>query len=120
MAQHDLVGSIDALQRCMAFLGLSPEKRTQSFSPRVIEANGKHTGGLANADFRIDPHTHDGPYLEFDASIRGYGITYEVFKPQFQSFAFEQKEDGERIGVLTVKNAKPSYSFSLEVSKERL
>lgn len=117
MSKHDLIESISAIQDCMKFLGLHVDQLEHSYLFTLIEVNGKTNHGTACGKFRNDPYSHQGPYLEFDETIRGYGIRFQEFKPQWQTFVFTASESDDRAGVLFVQNSDPKYSFKLKVRK---
>lgn len=106
--------SIQALKDCMDFLGLAPDLIEQPFLCKVVEVDGKYFGGTSRGRFRVDLHKHDGPFIEFDQTIRGYGLKHDQFKPRYQSFEFVREE---RAGLLTIQNRPPSlppYHFVVE------
>ncbi|WP_092609690.1 hypothetical protein [Janthinobacterium sp. YR213] len=102
--------SIQAIQACMSFLGL---RLDQPYHEAIYCTFSKLGGsaGLMQVVFNNDVHAHQGPYLTFDDTIRGFGIQYQEFKPAYQQFAF--KKDGEQ-GVLTCKGN--GYQFSMRFS----
>ncbi len=108
---HDNIAAIQALQECMVFLGLASNQMAQPFHCRVVEVNGKRVFGTSQGHFEVDLHSHSGPSICFDETIRGFGIQHEKFVPRYQAFEFEEK-DGD--GYLTIRNASPSYSFVIK------
>ena len=91
----------------MLHLGLKLDKHKH----KPVECKfSKHGGGsgLILVTFRNDVHSHQGPYLTFDETIRGFGIPFDEFKPAWQDFYFSKDED---FCSLTCKGK--GYAFDL-------
>lgn len=81
------VESIQAVQACMKFLNL----RLDQPASKEIECSFRKDGasGIMLVQFLNDVHAHQGPYIAFDDTIKGFGIQYQTFKPAFQDFIFK-------------------------------
>jgi hypothetical protein len=99
--------SIQAIRSCMSFLGLRIDKHAH----KPVGCSFRKQGGSAGpmyVTFQNDVHGHQGPYLIFDETIRGFGILYQEFKPAYQQFKFTSAQES---GTLTCTG--DGYSFSM-------
>lgn len=80
----------------MLYLGL---RLDQPFHKPVNCFFRKQGGGSGPmlVTFQNDVHSHQGPYLAFDDTIRGFGIPYQEFKPAWQDFSFSADEDSSSL-----------------------
>lgn len=90
----------------MEDLGLDRSKKP-SYSVDAQMYNYKnHSSGNITVTFNCNWQSGDGPYIEVDDVIRGYGIKYESFKPQWQKFSYNK--DGKKLLITG-----DDYRFSL-------
>lgn len=61
-------------------------------SKYIIDANISDQASLSNGTvsvtFVCNRHSGDGPFLEIDDTIKGFGIRYTNFKPAYQKFTW--------------------------------
>ncbi|MBA5689158.1 hypothetical protein [Rugamonas apoptosis] len=101
------VQSIQAIQACMAFLGLRLDQPVHKSVGCFFAKQGGSAGPM-RVVFQNDVHGHQGPYLVFDHTIRGFGIPFQEFKPAYQTFQFKEGNDAG-----TLMCAGNGYVFSM-------
>lgn len=99
--------SLLALHDCMKELGLDRNDQLQY----VVEAKINNLlepskFGMIDVTFNCNPHSSFGPDIELDEVIRGFGIHFVQFKPNYQEFTYDRKEN-----ELTIRG--DNYHFSL-------
>ncbi|NHZ91182.1 hypothetical protein F2P45_19495 [Massilia sp. CCM 8733] len=102
------IKSIGAITACMAYLGLRIDQHVHDPVDCYFSKKGG-SSGLMEVAFHNDVHGHQGPYLVFDETIRGFGIRFQEFKPAYQSFEFLEGSDR---GVLTCTG--DDYEFTMK------
>lgn len=107
----DEVNSILAVQKTMSYLKLRLDQPRSSPIEHLFEY-GRHRA-LMHVEFCNDVHSHQGPYIEFDETIRGFGMQYQVFKPQFQHFSFSASNNE---GMLVCKGKGFEFSMKFNMS----
>jgi len=95
----------------MAVLGLRRDLHIHSPVTCLFQKIGGSSGSM-EVTFKNNVHGHEGPYLIFDETIRGFGIRDQEFKPRYTQFAF--KENG-MTSKLTCKS--DGHVFSLTFGK---
>ena len=89
---HDELLSIGAIKECMEDLGLSlSEKPSYEIDAQMFNYKN-HASGNITVKFNSNWQSGDGPYIEVDDVIKGYGINFESFKPQWQEFTYDKAE----------------------------
>ena len=104
------IESIQAIQACMKFLGLRLDQRES----KEIQCDFRKgsASGVMLVQFLNDVHAHQGPYIAFDDTIKGFGLQYQTFKPAFQEFSFEIRRE---VGILTCSDT--NFEFHLRFDK---
>ena len=103
---HNHILSIGAINQCMQDLGLNKkEKLLHKVDAQIYNFKNRSFGNIT-VTFNCNWQSGDGPYIEVDDVIRGYGIQYESFKPQWQEFTYNKEEK-----KMIVKGEE--YEFSL-------
>jgi hypothetical protein len=94
----------------MEFLDFNPAKKmTHSVKARIVTLAEPTLSGKIVVTFNSNWHATDGPYLEFDESIRRVRISHTSFKPRWQDIVWDPNRHS-----LTVKG--DGYGFSLVFS----
>ncbi|WP_210437806.1 hypothetical protein, partial [Vibrio crassostreae] len=86
------VANIAEIKECMGDLGISLEDKLLNPVEARFFNNKTHSAGNIVVTFNNNFQSGHGPYIEFDEVIRTFGISYEVFKPQYQSFSYDSQE----------------------------
>lgn len=106
MDQH--MNSVSAMRSLMISMGLKKSEKLEfDVCADLFNKKNRQRG---NIQFKINSNWHsgDGPYLDFDETIKGFGIHFTKFEPKWQEMTWDRDEF-----TLTVKDPKNSYEFSL-------
>ncbi|MBE4039757.1 hypothetical protein HJ123_23140 [Vibrio parahaemolyticus] len=103
------VANIAEIKECMSDLGISFDGELKNPVEARFFNNKTFSKGNIVVTFNNNFQSGQGPYIEFDEVIRSFGIPYEVFKPQYQSFSYDSQER-----KLNVKGE--GYQFTLTFS----
>lgn len=98
--------SIGALQELMEYFDLHPSAHLEYGMRANIRVHGTNQGGSIRFIVNSNWHVGQGPFLDFDETIKSYGVMYTRFTPQFQEITWEQASE-----ELTVKGK--GYAFTL-------
>ncbi|QIE30059.1 hypothetical protein SBC2_81350 (plasmid) [Caballeronia sp. SBC2] len=92
--------SMVALQDCMNAIGLRLDEIESEPIWAKIEniVGGRGEGGI-HVTFHNDVYGHTGPYISFDETIRGFGLQYQQYKPQFQTFKLRFEDNDARLRI---------------------
>ncbi len=102
------IESIGAIQDCMEDLGFHlSEAQMFDAQAKIVNLFNERKRGRIKVTFQSNWHSGDGPYIEMDEAIKGYGIQYSCFKPKWQRFKYEPS-------CRTLKVEGDGYSFTLE------
>lgn len=100
---------INEIKRCMRHLRLScNEASTQKAEAEIEDSEGVLMPGSITVIFKCNHHTGRGPSIEVGDIIKGYGIPFNEFKPQYQEFEFSKSN---RLLTITGDNYKFSFKF---------
>ncbi|MBQ4864392.1 hypothetical protein J8L98_22120 [Pseudoalteromonas sp. MMG013] len=102
----NVVSNIAEIQKCMSDLGISLVQNLQNPVNAGLFNNKTLASGDIVVNFNNNFQSGDGPFIELDDVIRSFGIQYQVFKPQFQTFSYDPNQR-----ELTVSG--DCYEFSL-------
>lgn len=98
--------SITAIQDCMSALDLHPSVKPSYDLDADLFNKKNMASGVIGVRFNCNWHSGEGPYLEMDDEIKGFGIFYTQFKPRWQDISWD-----EATYTLTVKGQ--NYEFTL-------
>ena len=111
MTHDEHLNSIEAVKACMDHLKLARDVQESGVvRANLTKANGKKIRfGVIGVEFKNDVHAHRGPWIEFDDTVRGYGLRYTQFTPQYYEYSWDADTC-----CLSVKDDKDSDSFTLQ------
>lgn len=95
----------------MSYLDLRLDKPYHKPINCFFEKKGGGAGPMSVV-FMNDPHAHDGPYISFDSTIRGFRIAHQEFTPEYQDFEFKSNDKGCRLTCIG-----DGYEFSMDFHK---
>ncbi len=95
----------------MEELGLHPADQTE-FDVSAKLTFGKTRGSRINLRINSNPYSGNGPYLDFNETIKSYGLRFTRFTPQYQEMIWD-----EAMFTLTVIGQ--NYQFILEFDQPK-
>jgi hypothetical protein len=100
--------SYGGIRKCIDYLKIDINKNIQNLVRAKINviAPNESTGSI-EVIFMSNWNSGEGPYIEFDETIKGYGIQYTQFKPQWVEMKWNSKTS-----TLTISN-NSKYEFEL-------
>lgn len=105
------IESIGAIQQCMDDLGIRWQEQNINKVSATLRNNRTQAIGTVDVTFNSNWHSGDGPYVEVGDEIRGFGIPYEVFKPQFIDITYNG-------GSKQLEFSHKAYNFTLQFKTE--
>lgn len=102
--------SINAVQDCMADLGLSNSDENRHLVDASLFNPSNRSFGSIRITFCSNWHSGDGPYIEVGNEIKSFGISFLSFKPAWQTFVWDSLS--KKLSV-----SGDGYKFILEFEK---
>jgi hypothetical protein len=109
--------SIQAVRACMEFLSLDPDELEHKPISCSFENNKRKSASAKSGNLRItfEKGGDGSPCVSCNLDIiRGYGINYSYFDPNYQTFTYVEVPDGSR-ATLTCQG--DGYSFDMTFSR---
>ncbi len=106
LPMKDHIASIRAIRDCMDDLGFVINDQPSFHAQATIRNPDNGQFGSITVTFKSNWGSGDGPYIEFTDVIRGYGIGYTYFQPQWQHFTYNKE-------AKQLKVVSDTYSFIL-------
>ena len=103
--------SISAMWEFMDTLGLERSKQMEFKVQAKIFNSIDKTSGVIKFKINSNWHSTSGPYLDFDETIKGFGIMFTKFDPNWVDMSW----DKESLTLMVEDRSKP-YAFSLTFS----
>jgi hypothetical protein len=118
-ARRDLLRQLDtnpshpiALRACMDSLNIDLNaERIHRIDAKIFNERTRVGSGPIEVMFNSNWHSGDGPFLEFEEDLEGYGIHYREFKPHWLEMVWNEAARELRV------NHK-DYAFTLTFARQ--
>ena len=99
---NNRVNSELALEDCLSHFGMPGHAQVSYDAKCQVEASGSK--GFTS--FRYKTKRHSEPSLVFDVTLKGFGIPYTEFSPQYQLFEYDECNQS-----LKIRDRQGRYEF---------
>ena len=94
------------LSKCMKDLGIDTARQLRNKVDAWIFNPSSKARGDITVTFHSNWSSSDGPYIEFDETIRGFGLNHAEYRPRWVDMRYDKSEK-----CLTVSHE--GYEFTL-------